>query len=264
MIARKLKMTRREAACCCMEMWEWADDETTDGHIQGATADDIDSILGVPGFAAALESEEVEWLRVNSRGVSFPRWDRNNGETAKKRALETRKKQRQRGLAKGKLSRNKRDKRPADVPGDAGPETESETEPEITSGKHQSAGPHSTPQTERRTGSGASRKHALDLTLEVLRDPIEFERWCRGEMTHPKGFVKSEDDRAFAAAARNKALSEASLTNPVGWFKDVLRHKRYDRVPAGNEVGTARAPASDDPAITELNRILEAKRREIK
>ena len=111
-LARKVNMTRREAACCCMEMWEWVDHETTDGHIRGATRDDIDGLLDVPGFAVALEAQEVGWLVVTDQGLTFPRYERNNGETAKKRALEQRKKRRQRDLGDKKKSRKPRDNCP--------------------------------------------------------------------------------------------------------------------------------------------------------
>ncbi len=111
-LARKLNMSRREAATACMEIWEWADNETHDGHVRGATRDDIDLMLGLTGFAAALEAPEVGWLKVNSVGVTFTNWDRNNSESAKRRALESRKKRRQRDLDDKKLSRKHRDKVP--------------------------------------------------------------------------------------------------------------------------------------------------------
>jgi hypothetical protein len=111
-LARKLNMSRREAACACMELWEWADDETHDGHIRGATRDDIDLMLGIAGFSVALEAPEVGWLKVNSSGITFMKWDRNNGESAKRRAMESRKKRRQRELDESEPSRQHRDKSP--------------------------------------------------------------------------------------------------------------------------------------------------------
>jgi len=111
-LARKLSISRREAATACMEIWEWADNETHDGHVRGATRDDIDLMLGLTGFSAALEAPEVGWLKVNSVGVTFTNWDRNNSESAKRRALESRKKRRQRDLEEKKLSRKHRDKVP--------------------------------------------------------------------------------------------------------------------------------------------------------
>lgn len=127
-LAGKLGMSRREAACACMEMWEWADDETTNGHIKGVTQADIDLMLGLPGFSSALESREVGWAVFTTQGVTFPRFVRHNGESAKRRATDAKKKAIQRksrkgkDLAKGQLSRENRDKSPDDVPKKQGPE----------------------------------------------------------------------------------------------------------------------------------------------
>lgn len=101
-MSRALKLSPREVACICMEVWGWADDETSDGNIPGATAGDVDSIVNVPGFARAMCAQDVRWLIENDSGLSFPRWDKNNGDSAKKRAMEQRKKKRQRRLGKRK------------------------------------------------------------------------------------------------------------------------------------------------------------------
>jgi hypothetical protein len=133
-LAGKLGMSRREAACACMEMWEWADDETTNGNIKGISQGDIDLMLGIPGFSDALASREVGWAIFNAHGVTFPRFERNNGESAKRRAIEAKKKKRQRKsnklkeLTKGHLSPEERDKRPDDVPEKQGPEERREEE----------------------------------------------------------------------------------------------------------------------------------------
>lgn len=116
MLARTLGISRREAACACMEMWEWADGETLDGNIKGATGGDIDELLGLPGFAVALQAPEVGWLVVRANGITFPRYERNNGETAKRRAVEAHKKSRQRDLRQASASRSRPAKCPEDVP----------------------------------------------------------------------------------------------------------------------------------------------------
>jgi hypothetical protein len=84
-VANKLGTDRRIAACLCMELWEWADENTIDGHVEGVTAGDIDGIVAWDGFSLAVES--VGWLRIHEGGCSFPRWDRHNGKSAKRRAL---------------------------------------------------------------------------------------------------------------------------------------------------------------------------------
>lgn len=111
-LARELNMSRREAACCCMEIWEWADEETTDGHIVGVTLDFVDGIIGVPGFARAMCAPNVVWLVEKPDGIFFPRWEKNNGKCAKLREYERRKKRQQRELG----AKKKRKKRPQIVP----------------------------------------------------------------------------------------------------------------------------------------------------
>lgn len=97
-VAHKLGMDRRAVAAACMEVWEWADDETADGHIEGVPAGFIDQVVGLDGFAGALA--EVGWLRVTEGGVSFPNFDRHNGEPAKQRARNARNQARKRSVTK--------------------------------------------------------------------------------------------------------------------------------------------------------------------
>lgn len=95
-MARTLKKDRRVIACACMELWEWADENTVDGVVVGVTEKDIDEQVGIRGFAKSLLSTEVGWLEISSNGVRFVHWDRHNGESAKKRATETERKRQQR------------------------------------------------------------------------------------------------------------------------------------------------------------------------
>lgn len=96
-VSIKLGVDRRLVAECCGLLWDWADSETTDGHIEGVDAAYIDALVGLPGFALALSTREVGWLRITESGITLPNWGRHNGESAKKRAIESEKKKRQRG-----------------------------------------------------------------------------------------------------------------------------------------------------------------------
>ena len=40
-IARKLQVSRFEAAAMCMVVWEWADTQTSDGFVCGVTASEV-------------------------------------------------------------------------------------------------------------------------------------------------------------------------------------------------------------------------------
>ena len=93
-MARTLKLDRRIVASACMELWEWADSETTDGHVPGATYDFVDSLVMISGFANALD--EMKWLRSTEQGITFVNFGTHNGESAKARAMAASKKRRQR------------------------------------------------------------------------------------------------------------------------------------------------------------------------
>lgn len=66
------------------KLWRWFDQQTLDGNAVRVSAALLDRIVGVTGFAAAVES--VGWLRITSAGVQLPNFDRHNGKTAKNRA----------------------------------------------------------------------------------------------------------------------------------------------------------------------------------
>ena len=65
-------------------LWRWFDQQTTDGNARGVTSALLDRIVGVSGFAHAMQS--VGWLVINDAGVSLPNFEKHNGATAKGRA----------------------------------------------------------------------------------------------------------------------------------------------------------------------------------
>lgn len=87
-----------------LRLWIWADQNSVDGHQLAITRDFIDRLTNCRGFASALQS--VGWLIESADLLTFPHFARHNGDSAKKRAYETRKKHDQR-------SRDKRDNRTA-------------------------------------------------------------------------------------------------------------------------------------------------------
>jgi hypothetical protein len=82
-IANKLGVSRREAAAICMEFWEWASSQTTDGLLVGVSLSTISDIVGVDGFADSLLS--VGWLILDGDVLQLPNWGRFNSQSAKKR-----------------------------------------------------------------------------------------------------------------------------------------------------------------------------------
>jgi hypothetical protein len=96
-IASKLKISLDAAFGACFRFWCWCDDQTTDGHIPNVTVALLDETMGVPGFADALIS--VDWLRARSGSLEVPNFDRHLSQSAKKRALDSKRKQDKRHLS---------------------------------------------------------------------------------------------------------------------------------------------------------------------
>jgi hypothetical protein len=68
-------------------LWKYADRFTVDGRIIFADEARIDGIVSFAGFAAALRS--VGWLEFDGSGAVIPRFDEHNGESAKRRSMNT-------------------------------------------------------------------------------------------------------------------------------------------------------------------------------
>jgi hypothetical protein len=84
-IARTLQCTPQHAAACCMMVWEWAEDVTINGIVEGLTATDVSFAAGVAGIGEAML--EAGWLIETGDAVVLPNWDRHNTEPSKKRAI---------------------------------------------------------------------------------------------------------------------------------------------------------------------------------
>tara|TARA_Y100000310_G_scaffold312646_2_gene360151 strand:- start:247 stop:930 length:684 start_codon:yes stop_codon:yes gene_type:complete len=93
-IAEALNMDADSALGKLVRIWVWADQQTYDGHAASVTKTLLDRVAGVTGFANAME--KVGWLNAHEGIFTFPNFDRHNGDTAKTRALSTKRKQKQR------------------------------------------------------------------------------------------------------------------------------------------------------------------------
>jgi hypothetical protein len=85
-MASALKKDRRLVAAICMEVWEWADENTQDGEVYAITFAFLDEMVGVRGFMQAMS--DTGWVVERPGGIMFPNWDRHNGTSAKRRALD--------------------------------------------------------------------------------------------------------------------------------------------------------------------------------
>lgn len=64
--------------------WSWVDRHSVDGRVDGAASTYVDEVVRQEGFADALVV--VGWLVVDETGISVPKFDRHNGDSAKNRA----------------------------------------------------------------------------------------------------------------------------------------------------------------------------------
>lgn len=71
-------------------VWCLFDVHSVDGKLHGYTADALDDLIGFPGFAASMIS--VGWLEDGGNFLAAPRFDEHNGQSAKRRAMETERK----------------------------------------------------------------------------------------------------------------------------------------------------------------------------
>lgn len=79
-----------EAVCgWLIKFWGWIGANSVDGVVDGVVDADVDMVMGLPGFSAAMVS--VKWLKfdVDGKRLLVPNFERHNGESAKKRALKS-------------------------------------------------------------------------------------------------------------------------------------------------------------------------------
>ena len=109
-IAHKLRITPAEAFLALFRVWAWADESTADGTLPGIGPAWIDHIARVAGFGAAMK--DAGWLVETPTGLEIPNFDRHNGESAKARALDQRRKM----LARTDSGRTERGQQPDKSP----------------------------------------------------------------------------------------------------------------------------------------------------
>ena len=113
-ISRRLKTRPEHVVGYCVRFWGWVSRNCVDGFVPDVSLDDVESVLNLPHFLHHLC--DVGWLDFvetpTKMGLKIPNFDRHLSDGAKKRALETRKKQQQRVTAKRvpQVSPKKRDK----------------------------------------------------------------------------------------------------------------------------------------------------------
>lgn len=78
-------------------VWCLFDAHAINGRLDGYTTEALDDMIGFPGFASAMAA--VGWLVVGDECLDAPRFDEHNGQSAKRRAMETERKRNERSLS---------------------------------------------------------------------------------------------------------------------------------------------------------------------
>ena len=133
-LAARLEIDQDAVVGKLVRLWIWADQQTLDGNAP-VTPAFIDRLTNCPGFAAAIV--DIGWLRDRNGTLQLPRFDRHNGQTAKRRAL-----------AKDRMKRSR------DVANVTGPSPEKRRE-EKSNG-----------------GSGSDGGGLKNIDLKALGDPV--------------------------------------------------------------------------------------------
>lgn len=108
-IAAQLGLDELSVVGRLWKVWAWADQHVSDCHAIGVTDVTLDRISGTPGFAAAMR--QVGWIEGDPAAPALPKFDRHNGQSAKRRALATERQSRKRHADVTPMSRPERDQR---------------------------------------------------------------------------------------------------------------------------------------------------------
>lgn len=101
-MSRTLKLDVFSVVGRLHEFWAWADQHTDSGAMPFTVLDDVDDVVQKRGFA--VEMVRVGWLVDHGNdGIEIPKWERHNGESAKKRCMDQ-ERQRAHRLAKSQRS----------------------------------------------------------------------------------------------------------------------------------------------------------------
>jgi len=95
-IASALELSEELVVGKLHRLWSWADRHTADGHVQNVTFLWVNKFLNCEKFAE--EMAKNRWLEETENGILFPNFAHHNGESAKKRAVDSKSKKRRRSV----------------------------------------------------------------------------------------------------------------------------------------------------------------------
>jgi hypothetical protein len=94
LMAERLSIHPFEVVGRLLRVWGWANSNLTDGHARSVTPVRLDCVAGVTGFAEAMA--DAGWLVIEAAGLTFPKFEVWNSQSAKRRILATKRKRQER------------------------------------------------------------------------------------------------------------------------------------------------------------------------
>lgn len=114
-MASALKADRLRVIGGLHAVWCLFDAHSTDGRLDGYSAETLDEDIAWPGFSVAMIA--VEWLADDGGALSTPRFDEHNGQSAKRRCQEAERKRNERKVSapNADKKRTREEKRREDI-----------------------------------------------------------------------------------------------------------------------------------------------------
>lgn len=233
-------------------LWSWADQQTEDGVIRNLSAAFVDRFIQFPGFFAAMA--RVGWIEETETGFRFPNFETHNGESAKRRAKDNRRKSagRKGKQASAKVPENVRDLS-AKVPKNFGQNEDQRREEEIREEYTPSSSPYPSSPSEvpfasRQEGEEGKADfvpqgwHALELRLKEIGmvEAGEAVDRCRGQGLAPEDVGR---------------VIEFWAAKPVGYWPSMVGalHTKLTRIIEGEAVDEAWPQPADKFLKREAN-----------
>jgi hypothetical protein len=202
---------------CLYRLWALADEHTEAGTIPKLSPAGLDRKVGYDGFSTALTA--VGWLRETEVGLVIERFDEHNGQTAKRRASEAKRKASDRGDESSPQSvRSGAD----ELRTDSGPRNRMRrTRSNTGSGSGQASANGS----ERRRGRSSVFE---TIDPDVLADLGQLHAWfVEQSQTSSRVLPNTEASWLLVVAAAEQA-SEGD--NPAAWFASILGRRKHDQI----------------------------------
>ena len=101
-VARALSTDRYAVVGMMVRVWGWVGEHTADGIISDISPNEFDQIIGVDGLGEALL--RAGWMLSSGGDILFPEWEQWNGQCAKTRLLDAKRKRDKRNAEGAKVA----------------------------------------------------------------------------------------------------------------------------------------------------------------